>query len=84
MESNMVADYFVWDISHEVAPRTFKTLKEKKVCFDSQSKFDSEKSVWFECSETFVGNVEQVARQLAERYIQLLQKIESDIVDSKN
>lgn len=47
-------------------------------------KFDSEKSVWFECSETFVGNVEQVARQLAERYIQLLQKIESDIVDSKN
>ena len=47
-------------------------------------KFASEKSVWFESSETFVGNVEHVANQLAERYIQLLQEIESDIVDFKN
>lgn len=44
-------------------------------------KFDSEKSVWFESSETFVGNVEQVATQLAKRYIQLLREIEADIVD---
>ncbi len=47
-------------------------------------KFSSEKSVWFESSETFVGNIEEIASQLAERYIQLLQKIESDIFNSKN